>query len=122
MKKSEVQVKSELLLESGKNGVFLYTNNVGALPDKNGRLVRFGLANDSHRVNSSLKSSDLIGWTPTVITQDMIGRTIGVFTSIETKCEGWRFSGTDKEVAQKKWIDLVKRHGGIAFFFNGEIL
>lgn len=33
-------------------------------------------------------SGDFIGWTPTVVTQEMVGQTIAVFTSVETKDKG----------------------------------
>lgn len=54
----------------------LFRNNVGALRDRHGRLVRFGLAKGS---------SDYIGWTSVVVTAEMVGKTVAIFTGIETK-------------------------------------
>jgi hypothetical protein len=54
-------------------------------------------------------SADLIGWTPIVITPDMVGRTVAVFTSIEAK------SGTGRlETDQKTWMRNVLAAGGLA--------
>lgn len=54
-------------------------------------------------------SADLIGWTPIVITADMVGKTVAVFTSIEAK------SGTGRlESAQVTWMENVLAAGGLA--------
>lgn len=55
-------------------------------------------------------SSDLICCTPTVITQDMVGKTIGVFTAVEVKTPKGR---PTKE--QERFLLAVNRAGGIAF-------
>jgi len=118
----ESEVQKRVRLEGAKRGALLWRNNVGATPSKcpscnaRQRVVRFGLANDSSAINKRFKSSDLIGITPVVITPDMVGRTIGVFTSYECKRTPWMYRGTDREQAQKNWLDLIKRHGGIAEF------
>lgn len=57
-------------------------------------------------------SGDLIGWTNIVITADMVGKTVAVFTSVENKkAKG----GTIKD-AQQNWHDNINRSGGIAIF------
>ncbi len=66
----------------------------------NPRFVRFGLRKGS---------SDLIGWTTTEVTKEMIGQKIAVFTSIEVKQKG-KYSTDD----QKNWINQVNVSGGIA--------
>lgn len=55
-------------------------------------------------------SSDLICCTPTVITQDMVGKTIGVFTAVEVKTARGRTSPE-----QDKFLLAVNRAGGIGF-------
>lgn len=55
-------------------------------------------------------SGDLIGWTPVVITPEMVGRTVAVFTSIECKETG----GGRTSEEQKKFADAVVGAGGIA--------
>lgn len=53
---------------------------------------------------------DLPGWTEIVITPEMVGRTMPVFTSIEAKAtEGGRVSPD-----QKNWMAQVQGAGGIA--------
>ena len=53
---------------------------------------------------------DLPGWTEIVITPEMVGRTVPVFTSIEAKAtEGGRVSPD-----QKNWMAQVLGAGGIA--------
>lgn len=106
-------------LEAPKHGAILWRNNNGACVDKNGRHIRYGLANDSMQLNAEIKSSDLIGITQRVITPDMIGQTVGVFTSIEVKREGWVYKGTEREEAQNKWLLMVQSWGGIAGFATG---
>jgi hypothetical protein len=116
--KSEAAVQTDIRLEASRRGARLWRNNVGALPGPSGIPVRYGLANESKRMNEAIKSSDLIGITPVVITQEMVGRTLGVFTSYEVKQEGWKFTGSKREVAQAAWIRLVKAFGGYARFVS----
>lgn len=99
-------------------GGFLWRNNLGAFKDKAGRMTRFGLANESKQMNNSIKSSDLIGILPVTITPEMVGRKVGIFMAIETKKSGWRFTSTDRELAQRRYIKLVQDAGGIAMFLN----
>jgi len=96
----------------------LWRNNVGALQPVTGGLVRFGLANDSEALNRALKSADLIGWRPVVITPDMVGQTIAQFVSIETKRSEWTpGQPSDKRYpAQRRWADMVRAEGGLAGF------
>lgn len=116
---SEARVQSEVRLEAACHGVHLWRNNVGVLTDANGRPVRYGLANDSAQLNAVLKSSDLIGWRPVVVTPDMVGQTLAVFVARECKAEGWAFRGTDREIAQQRWLDLINHNGGDAAFVSG---
>lgn len=55
----------------------MFRNQVGATHTPDGRLIRYGVCNPG--------GSDLIGWTPVVITEDMIGQTVAVFTAVEVK-------------------------------------
>jgi hypothetical protein len=87
--------------------------------DLDGRMIRFGLANDSPALSKQIKSSDLIGITPYTITAADIGRLIGIFTSIEVKPPGWVYKGTPREVAQLAWINLILSMGGRARFATG---
>lgn len=117
---SEAGVQARCILEAPRRGIKLFRNNVGALKAEDGRMVRFGLANDSKRRNEVLKSGDLIGIDPLLITPAHIGRTIGQFVSVECKAPGWRYSGTPRETAQLAWIQLVIAAGGRAKFVTNE--
>lgn len=108
-----------IMLEAPKHGIRLFRNNIGACVDQEGNFVRYGLANMSKAQNQKIKSGDLIGITPTVITQEMVGGTLGVFTSIECKRPGWRWTGTEREQAQLKWAELIISLGGFAQFATG---
>ena len=85
-------------------------NNSGALPDRTGRVVRYGLGNVSKTYTDKVKSSDLIGITKVVITPSMVGKTLGVFTAVEVKKEDWdegkKFD--TREIAQNNFINWVK--------------
>jgi hypothetical protein len=108
---------SHIRLEAARLGVDLWRNNVGALQDESGRVIRYGLCNDSAAVNRSIKSSDLIGLTPTIVTPDMVGSLVGIFTAIETKASDWSFIPSDQRaIAQAAFHDIVKRGGGFAGF------
>jgi hypothetical protein len=79
----------------------LFRNQVGSLPDpRTGRLVTFGLARGS---------ADLIGWRTVVVTPEMVGQRIAVFTSIEVKTPTGRLAP-----AQQHWLHAVRTAGGVA--------
>ena len=115
MKENPVQTR--IRLDAAQNNSELWRNNVGACVDNSGRQIRYGLSNDSKELNDVIKSSDLIGITSIVITPEMVGMTVGVFTAIETKKSDWVFRLSDaRAVAQAKFHDLVRRAGGLAGF------
>ena len=115
---SEAAVQARCRLKASVDGGRLWRNNVGALQDKTKRLIRYGLCNDSERLNAEVKSADLIGINPVRVTADMVGRVIGQFDSVECKEVGWRFTNTDEELAQLAWAQLIISLGGRARFVN----
>ena len=117
---SESVVSKRIQLEASYKGVTLWRNNVGACQDKSGRVIRYGLANDSKKMNEHIKSSDLIGVRPVTITQNMVGGVIGQFVSREVKKGDWTFKGDAHELAQLRWLELVVSLGGDACFASGE--
>jgi len=117
---SEGAVSSVVRLEAARKGIKLWRNNVGALLDARGVPVRYGLANDSAALNKVLKSSDLIGWRPVLITPAHVGLVIGQTVLRETKRVGWQYSGTDHEKAQLAWLTLGVAGGCDAAFCTGE--
>lgn len=70
------------------------------------RWLEFGLINGA---------SDSIGWTPKVITADMVGKTVAVFTGIDGKF-GKDVSSEEQEI----FVANVRRDGGIAGFAHSE--
>tara|TARA_R110002049_G_scaffold27850_2_gene95500 strand:- start:92 stop:478 length:387 start_codon:yes stop_codon:yes gene_type:complete len=96
-----------------------WRNNSGACYDETGRLIRYGLGNDSAQINREIKSSDLIGITPVLITPAMYGQILGVFTALECKPSTWNFNPSDDRArAQLKFHNIVRDAGGFAGFVN----
>jgi len=81
-------------------GMWLFRNNVGVFYTRDGRAVRTGLATGS---------SDLIGWTEHTVTAADVGRTLAVFTAVETKAARGRLTQE-----QQKFIEAVRASGGFA--------
>jgi hypothetical protein len=117
--KSEAWAQSAVRLEACQKGLRLWRNNVGALLDKQGRLVRYGLANDSANLNAQVKSGDLIGWRPVTVTPAHVGHKLAVFVSREIKEPGWQYTGTAHEQAQLAWAHMINAAGGDARFADG---
>ena len=90
-----------IMLGLSTPGVRLFRNNVGALKDVEGRLIRYGVANPG--------GSDLIGWRSITVTPDMVGRKLAVFLAIEVKGEHGK--ATDH---QRNFIARVRADGGLA--------
>lgn len=104
--RSEAAVQADIRLAAARRGdLVLWRNNSGALTDDAGRLIRFGLGNDSAQANRRLKSADLIG----------IHRGSGRFVSIEVKRPGWKHSdASERDRAQAAWAATVAAMGGVA--------
>lgn len=116
---SESRIQTLIRLEASSKGARLWRNNVGATYTKDGSFLRYGLANDSSQLNREIKSADLIGIRPVLITQAMVGTVIGQFISREVKHEGWKYSGSERELAQLRWAELIIDLGGDASFAVG---
>jgi hypothetical protein len=102
---TETDVQNLCRLAIQRAGGVVWRNNVGAIPREDGVPVRFGLANDSAQLNHVFKSSDLIGMCPG-----------GRFLAVECKEPRWRWSGTERELAQFAFICYVRQRGGHAGF------
>lgn len=91
----------------------LFRNNVG-----NGWVGRMSRNRDGSITISdprplhaglAVGSGDLIGWMPVEITPEMVGQTVAIFTSVETK--GARGRASQGQIV---WADAVSRAGGIS--------
>lgn len=95
----------------------IWRNNSGAYQDDRGNFIRYGLANESAVENAKVKSSDLIGITPTLIQPHMVGYYLGVFTAYEVKRPGWHLTpGDSRAQAQAKFHAIVRDACGFAGF------
>ena len=99
---AETTLQQQIRLALGPHpDIRLFRNQVGSLPDpRTRRLVTFGLARGS---------ADLIGWRTVVVTPDMVGQQLAVFTSIEVKTPTGRIAP-----AQQAWLGVVQGAGGMA--------
>ena len=122
MPASEAAVQAAARLYYDRLGYRLGRNNSGALTDKTGRLVRYGLWNESAALNDTLKTPDLVGWKPTLVTPDMVGDVVALFVGLEVKEEGWTPAPPTnqavykREQAQRRFLDMVRADGGIGEF------
>lgn len=103
---SEAVVQQQIMLAAPHHGASLWRNNVGACKDVDGRVIRYGLGNVSAQQTRKITSVDLVG---------MLHDT-GQLLAIEVKREGWKFTGTERELAQRAFIELVQSRNGIAAF------
>lgn len=126
--KSEAAVQQARRLVAARRGALLWRNNSGACQDVTGRQIRYGLANESAKVNKIFKSSDLIGITPVVCG---CGQRYGVFTAEECKHAGWTYRERSctcrpgkpqcdacHESAQLNFLKRVVSLGGIGRFIS----
>lgn len=105
-----------LIIQDEFNGAY-WRNNAGACYDDTGRLIRFGLGNDSNRLWKTYKSTDQIACVPMVIQPHHVGRVVGVFCALEDKARGWHLTPGDKRgQAQLNFMQHVQRCGGIVGF------
>lgn len=127
MNQSEAAIQAEIRLTASKLGATLWRNNNGAVTTDDGRHIRFGLGNDSKRINTEFKSPDLVGITPLLICPQHVGRIMGIFTGIEDKRGGWTYNvralpkdqlteREQREQAQWKFLQLIQNKGGFATF------
>lgn len=116
---SEADASQHCRLLAQEQGARLWRNNVGAGELSNGLFMRWGLCNESKVQNAHIKSADLIGIQPVVITPGMIGQTLGQFVAREMKEPGWRYRGDDHEEAQARFLQLVNLLGGDGKFSTG---
>jgi hypothetical protein len=96
-----IQSDIRLRLSELRAGIFL-RYNVGTFLTMDGRPVKIGEPG----------VSDLIGITPHVITQEDVGKTVGVFTALETKQVKDSTTKARKE-SQGNFLRLVNGLGGL---------
>ena len=90
MTRSEANIQNDILIALSKAGATVFRNNVGALKDKTGRLVRYGVGGNG--------GSDIIGICPD-----------GLFLAVEVKKNTGRATED-----QLRFIEAVRAKGGRA--------
>ncbi len=90
-----------LCLELSEHNIRLFRNSVGRLQDRTGRWIAYGVCNPG--------GSDLIGYRTIIVTPEMVGRRLAIFTAIEGKTG--RATTTPE---QANFISAVYQAGGIA--------
>ena len=123
----EAKATEAVRLSAPKHNARIFRNNSGGCLDKTGRMIKFGLGNDGSKASKQLKFGDYVGFTPIVITPDMVGQTIAVFTNLEIKPDGdmqktltKACSQGTREYFQWKTCEFVKSFGGLAGFVTNE--
>lgn len=123
---SEGEVQQRVRLDLAAKGVLSWRNNVGATPASCRKCgfkqqpVRYGLANDSAKLNKRIKSADLILGIPRIICPEHVGSKILQLGSLEVKHHGWTPCYDAHEKAQSAWAALLQHHGGYARFTTGD--
>jgi hypothetical protein len=115
-------------LAASSLGFRLMRNNSGGFYDSSNNFVRFGLGNESKKLNDNLKWGDFIGALVITITPEMVGKTVAVFSDLEVKPEGALTKTinrankvpTSREAAQLRAIELTKSWGGVSGFVTCE--
>lgn len=118
---SEAAVQAHIRVKASEQGMRLWRNNVGAYQDERGRFIRYGLCNESSVQNKKLKSADLIGIKPVLVTAAHVGTTIGQFAAVEVKEGNWKPGVAKRERAQAMFLAIVRQLGGYGVFSTGEL-
>lgn len=124
MAQPETLIVTSIMLEASKSGArvwknirgFFYTNDSVKALKQAIKTANWGLviktADNLRAVRAGIQaegSSDLVGFVPTVITQDMVGQTIAVCCFIEVKTETGRIAPE-----QQSFINFIVKSGGYA--------
>ena len=100
---SEIKIMHAIQLAMSRIGTRVFRNNSGRAKDvRSGNWIQYGVASPG--------GSDLIGWTPIEVTEQMVGKTVALFTAVEVKT----LKGKTTE-QQENFISQVNNSGGIGF-------
>lgn len=119
-KTPEELAKVAVLLRANKLGCRLFRNNTGVAYDNTGRPVFFGLGNEGKKGPEDIRTPDDVGWHVMTITPEMVGKSVAVFTAIDSKRVGFKrkevYSVGTREYGQNKFFELVRGVNGVAGF------
>lgn len=110
---AEADITNKILKEASRMGARLFRQNValawvGKVVRKTPDTITLQSPRPLH-AGLCVGSSDVIGWTPVVVTREMVGQTVAVFTAVEVKTA--RVPATAE---QKAFVAAVREAGGLA--------
>lgn len=121
---SEIELMRRLQKLASTLGARLFRQNtgmawVGSKVERGPRNVRLGpgdiVLRNARPFHAGFEGwSDLGGWSPLVVTSEMIGTTVAVYSQVEVKQNA---SPTDQQIA---WINAVNKAGGLAGIARSE--
>lgn len=103
---NEVVIPIRLYIGEFFRNVRMFRNNVGRYKDGHGNYVTYGLGPGT---------SDLVGWESVLITPDLVGKIVPIFTAIECKRADARTDRRRLE-QQTNFISAVRNVGGLGGF------
>lgn len=99
-RKTETALTREIMAALNRiPGVHVFRNNTGALEDRNGRLVYYGLGKGS---------PDLVGW----ISSQSVAYPTARFLGVEVKVPGREKAHPEVIENQDRWRDMINAAGG----------
>lgn len=107
---TEGDVQNNIRIAAAEMGHILWRNNSGAATTDTGSYIRFGLGNDSKKLNKTYKSPDLVG------IRSAIGNLPLRPMLIEVKEPGWRYKGTERELGQLRFMQHASGFGALCGF------
>ena len=99
MRNAETNIQNRIMLELSAQGAMVWRNQTG----------KFRSMNDPNRIVSvgQIGSADILACVPTLITLEMVGKTVGLCVAVEVKTETGK-----QRPDQKSWQDAFEKHGG----------
>lgn len=101
----ESTIQRDIRLATSRRGLRLFRNQVGVY-----QIVQHDGTTRTLTTGLCVGSSDLVGWTPTLITPAMVGRRVALFTAIEVKRPGLGRLTPE----QARFLQVVREAGGVA--------
>jgi hypothetical protein len=116
----EGKASQNVKLRANELGCRLYKNNTGVAYNSENRPVFFGLGNEGKKGDDDIRTPDWIGWRNTIITQEMVGKSLPIFVAIDAKKVGFKqkiqYPVSSREHGQQKFFNIVDRFNGINGF------
>lgn len=109
---NENPIQAQILMRLSRGLTRMFRNHVGQ--GWTGKFIRtdgpFVILKNARRCTFGLivGSSDTVGWTSVVVTPEMVGKVVAIFTAIEVK------DATKPTEDQTRFINNVRAAGGIA--------